>query len=199
MNWKIVFALLSFTLILGCGSKKNFIVLSPSEDGSVGALQIDNQQGSAVLDEEGKAIYIADENSAPSAPTAISITETEAVFQDALQVHPLMAESFLLYFQFNSKKLTEESQQRISEIHQAINARNSIDISIIGHTDRTGDDAYNQQLSLERAKAVYNILVADKIVGDDMTITYYGEGNPLIPTADNVAEPKNRRVEVMIR
>jgi len=46
---------------------------------------------------------------------------------------------------------------------------------------------------------VYNILVADKIAGDDMTITYHGEGNPLIPTADNVAEPRNRRVEVVVR
>lgn len=199
MNWKLVFTLLLCSFILGCGSKKNFIVLSPSEDGSVGALQIDNPKGSSVLDEKGKAIYIADENSAPSVPTAISITETETVFQEALQVHPLMPESFMLYFQFNSNKLTNESRQKISEIHRKIKQRNSIDVSIIGHTDRTGDDAYNQQLSLKRAKAVYNILVADNIAGDDMTITYHGEGNPLVQTADNVAEPRNRRVEVVVR
>ncbi len=199
MNWKIASALLSLTLILGCGSKDNFIVLSPSSDGSVGVLQIENEQGAAVLEEEGKAIYIADSRSKPSEPTDISGAETESFFKDALAVHPLMPQSFLLYFKFNSKELTAESLQKITAIRKSITEKNSLDITIIGHTDRTGEDSYNQQLSLKRAKAVYDILVEKTIRAEDVTIIYHGEGNPLIPTADNVAEPKNRRVEVMIR
>ena len=199
MNWKIVSVLLSFTLIIGCGSKDNFIVLSPSNDGSVGALQIENQQGASVLEEEGKAIYIANNTSTPSAPTDISDSETEAFFKHALTVHPLIPKSFLLYFEFNSKKLTEESLQKITDIQQSITERNSVDIAIIGHTDRTGEDEYNQHLSLQRARAVYDILINNTVRAENVTITYHGEGNPLIPTADNVAEPKNRRVEVMIR
>ena len=199
MNWKLLCVLFSCTLILGCGSKKNFIVLTPAEDGSVGALQVENPKGSAILDEEGKAIYIADKESAPSEPTAISGPELDTFFKEALQVHPLMPQSFLLYFRFNSNQLAEESQQKISEIQQAIKDRDSTDIEIIGHTDRTGSDAYNQQLSLKRAQAVQKILTGNGVNGDDITITYYGEGNPLIPTADNVSEPRNRRVEVMIR
>ncbi len=199
MNWKLLCILFSCTLILGCGSKKNFIVLTPTEDGSVGALQVENQKGSAILDEEGKAIYVADKESVPSEPTAISRPEIDAFFKEALQVHPLMPQSFLLYFLFNSNQLAEESQQKISEIQQAIKDRDSTDIAIIGHTDRTGSDAYNQQLSFKRAQAVQKFLTENDVNGDDITITYYGEGNPLIPTADNVAEPRNRRVEVMIR
>jgi len=199
MNWKILCVLFSCTLILGCGSKKNFIVLTPAEDGSVGALQVENQKGSAILDEEGKAIYIADKESAPSEPTAVSSPETDIFFKEALQVHPLMPQSFLLYFRFNSNQLAEESEQKISEIQQSIKDRDSTDIAIIGHTDRTGSNAYNQQLSLKRALAVQKFLTTNGVNANDITITYYGEGNPLIPTADNVSEPRNRRVEVMIR
>lgn len=199
MNWKTLFPLLSMILLIGCSSKENFIVLSPFEDGSVGALEIETKKGSAVLEEKGKAIYIASSNSKPSKPTPISEEETSSVFKQAVEVHPLEPISFLLYFKFNENSLTDQSQDLIPEILQAIQKRDSVDIALIGHTDRTGEDAYNQKLSLQRAKAVYTILEASGVQTENLAISYHGEGNPLIPTADNVAEPKNRRVEVVVR
>jgi outer membrane protein OmpA-like peptidoglycan-associated protein len=199
MNWKIVIILLSLALILGCGSKDNFIVLDPSEDGSRGALEIKTNKGSTVLEEEGMAVYVSDINSKPSAPTPISETEKREFFQDALRAQPLVPESFLLYFQFNSNKLTKESRLLIPAILESVGKRDSKDISVIGHTDRTGNDAYNQKLSLKRARAVYDILAAENVDSEDISINYHGEGNPLVPTADNVAEPRNRRVEVLVR
>jgi len=200
MNWKIVIVFLSFPLLMtGCGSKDNFIILSPSADGQVGALEIETEKGSAVLDEKGKAIFIGDRKSVPSEPTTLSQAETQALFQDALRVHPLMPQSFLLYFKHNSEQLTEGSQKLIPYILEAVQKRDSRDISIIGHTDRLGEDGYNRILSMERAQVVYDILRAQNVKGEEMTILYHGEGNPLIPTADDVAEPRNRRVEVMVR
>lgn len=200
MNWKTVFALLSLPLLAtGCGSKDNFIILSPSGDGQVGALEIETGKGSAVLDEPGMAIYVDDRESIPSEPTAISLAETQAHFQDALRVHPLMPRSFILYFQQNSEQLTDGSQQLVSAIVEEVRKRQSTDIAIIGHTDRVGDDSYNRILSMERAQVVYDLLRARDIKGEEMTILYHGEGNPLVPTADEVAEPRNRRVEVTVR
>ena len=199
MNWKSVIVLAAVILMTGCGAKENFIVLSPANDGSVGALKVATNKGSEVLSEDGKAIFIGDRNSSPSAPSPINQADTQLVFQDALRVHPLMPESFILYFQFNSNELTNESKKLISNILVAIKKRESRDISVIGHTDRTGSDDYNRKLSLERARLVYNILSSENINTEDMTILYYGEGNPLIPTADNIPEPRNRRVEVMVR
>lgn len=191
--------LLSIFLLSGCGSKENFIVLSPQEDGSIGALEIETKKGSAVLEEQGKAIYISSSNSAPSKPTPISEEETETVFGEAIEVHPLKPKSFILYFEMDKNALTDESQKQVVDIMAAIKERNSDDISLVGHTDRTGKDEYNEKLSLERAKAVFTILEKAGVKPDSMSITYHGEGNPLIPTADNVAEPRNRRVEVMVR
>ncbi len=199
MNWKNVLTLVAVVFIGGCGTKENFIVLSPAEDGSVGAIEIATDKGSQILKEDGKAVFIGGRNSLPSPPEAINKEDTQLVFQDALQVHPLMPESFLLYFKFNSNELTDESKKLIHAILAAINKRQSHDISVIGHTDRTGKDEYNRKLSLERAQLVYNILKGENINPEDMTIVYHGEGNPLVATADNIAEPRNRRVEVMVR
>jgi outer membrane protein OmpA-like peptidoglycan-associated protein len=200
MNWKIVFFLLSFPLLVsGCGSKENLIILSPASEGSVGALEVETGKGSAILDEEGKVMYIAGLSSLPSEPKEMSSAESQELFHDVLQVHPLMPQSFLLYFQHSSDALTEKSQKLIPAILEAVKKRQSKDIAIIGHTDRTGGEGYNRILSMERAQVVYDILRGQNIKGEEMTILYHGEANPLVPTADNVAEPRNRRVEVMVR
>ena len=52
---------------------------------------------------------------------------------------------------------------------------------------------------MDRAQVVYDILRAENVKEEELTILYHGEGNPLVPTADDVAEPRNRRVEVMVR
>jgi outer membrane protein OmpA-like peptidoglycan-associated protein len=77
--------------------------------------------------------------------------------------------------------------------------RNSADISINGHTDSAGDDAYNYKLSLRRAEHILRLLEKLGIDPDIVVTNSHGEGNPLVPTADNVYEPRNRRVEVIIR
>ncbi len=200
MNWKSLIVLAAIMLLFaGCSAKENFVVLSPADDGSVGALKVATDKGSGVLDEGGKAIFIGGHNSAPSTPAPISQEDTQRVFQEALQVQPLMPESFILYFQFNSNELTDASKNLIGNILEAIKKRQSRDISVIGHTDRTGSAEHNRTLSFERAQRVYDILRTENVSPEDMTISYHGEGNPLIPTANNVAEPRNRRVEVMVR
>lgn len=199
MNWKTLLLLLSVVLVFGCSSKENFVVLSPGPDGSVGSLEIETKKGSARLEEPGMAIYVADSNSAPSKPTPITEEETSTIFSQAIEVHPLMPKSFLLYFESGKNTLSERSQTTIPSILEAISERQSVDISVIGHTDRTGKDEYNQKLSLERAKTIFVMLESKGVLPEDMSITYHGEGNPLIPTADNIAEPRNRRVEVVVR
>lgn len=191
-----------FILLLltgGCARKENYIVLMSGTDGSTGVLSLETPDGTITLDEAGKAIVIEDADSLPAQTTDIDNELTNTDFAQALAVHPLMPQSFLLYFNFDSNQLTENSRQLLPGIKAAAEARANVDIAIIGHTDRTGDDDYNQKLSLQRAEVVFSLLKAEGIEEKAMKISYHGEGNPLIPTADNVAEPKNRRVEVVIR
>nr|CBX30406.1 hypothetical protein N47_Q17290 [uncultured Desulfobacterium sp.] len=183
----------------GCAGKENLIVLTPDANGTVGAIQFKNEKGSVVLDEPGKAIIAKDSQSPPSASTPIADADTQTIFREALSAKPLAPQSFILYFDFDSNNLTAESNKLIDDILQAIKERDSQDIPVVGHTDRAGNPDYNFSLSMQRATAVRDLLVNRGIKSEFIQISSHGEGNPLIPTADNVAEARNRRVEVVVR
>jgi outer membrane protein OmpA-like peptidoglycan-associated protein len=67
-----------------------------------------------------------------------------------------------------------------------------------GYTDSSGTPKYNQALSLRRANTVANELVKDGVARGEIDIKGFGETHPLVPTADGVREPQNRRVEIIL-
>ena len=97
------------------------------------------------------------------------------------------------------RKLSDESIHQLPEIISTISDRDVPDISVIGHTDRTASDGYNHQLSLRRANAIRNVIVAGGIDSQVIEVTGHGEYNPLVETLDDVNEPQNRRVEIIVR
>lgn len=175
------------------------VVLIPDPDGHVGQLVVANEGGQQVLNKKNQSVKVVDVKTSPGNVTTMSTEEIQATFADALAARPLPPVKFILYFIQGSDELTDESRTVLPEILQTIMSRNSNDIVISGHTDTVGDMEYNYKLSLERAQAIFKILVADGAVPAHIAVTSHGEGNPLIKTADEVAEPKNRRVEVTIR
>lgn len=199
MNRMGCFAVVLLLALVGCAGKENLIVLTPNAGGTVGTVELTNEGGKVTLDEAGEATLVRDCQTLPSPPVELSAAEREAIFHDALSAQPLAPQSFLLYFEFGSENLTAASQQLIDAILKSIRERDSQDISVVGHTDRAGDQEYNLTLSLARAKLVRDLLVARGVNADFIQLSSHGEGNPLVPTADNVAEAKNRRVEVMVR
>ncbi len=70
-------------------------------------------------------------------------------------------------------------------------------IAVTGHADRSGADAYNMALSQRRANAVRDALVRAGVPANRITTTARGESQPLVPTADGVREPQNRRAEIV--
>jgi outer membrane protein OmpA-like peptidoglycan-associated protein len=73
-------------------------------------------------------------------------------------------------------------------------------VAVIGHTDRVGSVAQNDALSLQRAERVRRDVAQQLgIAPDRIAAAGRGEREPLVETADEVAEPRNRRVEVTIR
>ena len=95
--------------------------------------------------------------------------------------------------------LKPESLKTLPEIITTIKKRNSVNMSVIGHSDTAGDKNYNLNLSKRRAAEVSNLLVDRGVRRESINITSHGEENPLIYTKDNVNEPLNRRVEVVVR
>ncbi len=87
----------------------------------------------------------------------------------------------------------------LPKIEQAINDRIPCDVNIIGHADSTGSKEYNINLSLKRARQVRQWLYNLDLNISTIIVESYGEEDPLIPTADGVPEPRNRRVEILVR
>jgi outer membrane protein OmpA-like peptidoglycan-associated protein len=184
--------------LTGC-SVRSMVVLIPDPDGNVGQLVVTNEGGQQILKEKNQSVLMTDRKTAPGKVTTLSSEEIHATFSDALAAQPLPPATFILYFLPDSNELTDESKAALSQIFQTIQQRGSTDIVISGHTDTVGAREYNYKLALERAQATSGILATNGAVLANITITSHGEGNPLIKTADEIAEPRNRRVEVVIK
>lgn len=75
----------------------------------------------------------------------------------------------------------------------------SASLDLVGHADRSGGDDYNQALSERRVSSVTDALGQQGIGSGRISGYGVGESDPAVPTADNVREPRNRRVVVTIR
>lgn len=192
-------SLLFCVFLSGCLTSGSMFVLMPDRDGKVGSITIENEAGSSTASSAGEAIFVSAPDAAPTPPKAMDTAQIKRVFDDALEAHPQAPEVYALYFESDSIALTRESFKLISGILSSIDQKKSLDISINGHSDRQGSDQYNMRLSMRRAKAVLRLLEDRGVDSSILHYDYHGEGDPLIPTADNVAEPRNRRAEVVIR
>ncbi len=185
-------------LIGACASPGGQIVLLDGEDGAAsGAIVVTNEQGSRTLDEPGKSLGLAEDEDVPAEP--VEQSEIEEDFARVLAAHPQKPRRFLIYFEFGTTRLTKESEALIPEIIAEVGRRAAPDIGVIGHTDTAGDADVNAALALERAKSIRDLVVFAGAFPDLIEVTSHGEENLLVLTADGVSEPKNRRVEVIIR
>lgn len=121
------------------------------------------------------------------------------VFGETLDTQPEPVAEFLLYFETGTDVLTPESEADLPAIIEAIQARDSQDISVVGYTDRVGNSFLNARLSEQRAAQVRDLLVAQGVESGWLEVRGMGEAFPRVETDDEVAEPLNRRVEVYVR
>ena len=184
-----------------CGSpERGTLVLLLAGDGdSVGKVSVSTPAGTQILDEAGEATRAADPEAAPSEPALMSSEEVEAIFGRALEAQPMRPAVFILYFKPASDDLDDDSIALLPDIIDAVNARDSVDTSVVGHTDTVGTREFNYRLSTKRAVKVRDILAEKGVDPAILHVTSHGEANPLVPTADETEEPRNRRVEVTVR
>ncbi|GGG45219.1 membrane protein [Caldovatus sediminis] len=107
--------------------------------------------------------------------------------------------TFLVFFDWDRADLTARARQIVAEAAQAARTQQVTRIEVAGHADRSGSAQYNQRLSQRRADNVAAELVRNGVPREQIVVTAYGETRPLVPTADGVREPQNRRVEIVLR
>ena len=175
----------------------DLIVVVPDRDGRVGTVVVSGAQGSTTLDRPYAAARV-EEGGKPET-RAVSRAEVNKIFGGAIAAQPLRPVSFLLYFQEGTDEYTPESRQAFEGVFAEIARRKAAEIAVIGHTDRVGKVEFNDALSLKRAERVRNDFRDRGIPEKSVSVAGRGEREPIVPTADEVPEPRNRRVEINVR
>jgi outer membrane protein OmpA-like peptidoglycan-associated protein len=193
----IVAALLSLALLSSCAEKrKELFVVFPNADGSSGAITVDDGQNKVLLNKP----YAAGEvRKAGVTSVPVDAGEANQVFASALSAQPRMPQHFVLYFKFDKDQLTPESAPQYHSVFEEIKVRPVYEVEVIGYTDSMGKLKYNQELSMTRAAAIRERLIHDGLDPKSISIAGRGPLDPIVPTADQVPEPRNRRVEITVR
>ncbi len=178
-------------------SRDDLYVLLPDQAGQTGALSVTHAEQAHVLDTPHAAAHIKEPGRLEK--RTITPEEVRQAFGPALAAQPPRPTSLTLYFLEGRDEFTPESQQLIQSVLAEIARRPAPEVIAIGHTDRVGTVQFNDALSLRRAARARDELVKAGVPVDRIQIEGRGEREPLIPTADEVPEPRNRRVEISIR
>jgi outer membrane protein OmpA-like peptidoglycan-associated protein len=112
---------------------------------------------------------------------------------------PAPSRSYLVFFDWDKATLSDRARQIISEAAANSTKVQYTRIEVNGYTDTSGSPQYNMGLSVRRAQAVAAELVHDGVPRNAISIQGFGQTHLLVPTADGVREPQNRRVEIIIR
>lgn len=173
------------------------VVVLPGPNGKVGTVVVERGGERVVLNQPFAASRIVG-GSPPQAQRLVE-AEVQRDFGSVLAALPGRPKSFLLYFLEGSDEFTPESLVELEQMLGELRQRGAPDVLVIGHTDRVGTEQFNDILSLQRAERVRTELVKLGIAEARVQIAGRGEREPLVPTDDEVAEPRNRRVEISVR
>lgn len=111
-------------------------------------------------------------------------------------VEPPISRTYIVFFDLEESRVTPDARAILAQAAQDARSGNAISIQVVGHADASGSDDYNYDLSQRRAEAVQMELSGMGVAHNTMDTVARGESDLLVPTADGVKEPQNRRVEV---
>ena len=186
-------------LLGACGTPATRVVLLPQEDGSASAVVVHTPRGEQVLSQPYQRATVA--RSARAAPTLDQVDPAQVRQEHAalFTLLPPPIQHYTLYFNTGGTALTAESQQLLPQLLGAAAARLGGEIVVVGHTDTKGVGPQNDALSLRRAQEVRQMLVQQGFPAYRIEAAGRGERDLAVPTADEVDEPRNRRVTVEVR
>ncbi len=184
-------------LMAGCASHNHsLVVVVPEKTGKVGTVVVNPGKDETRLDSAYAAARIDDDR---VEKTTLTDAQVQERFGAALAARPDRPVSFTLYFLEGRDEFSPESKSVVEAVFAEIARRKSAEIFVIGHTDRVGALDANDALSRQRANRVRSDLIARGIPANRISVAGRGEREPLVATDDEVAEARNRRVEISVR
>lgn len=127
---------------------------------------------------------------ATCAPTQVTATPAPAMTQ---------ARSFMVHFAHDSSALLAASRAVLRDVMTVFKTKDMTRVEVVGHTDTSGTNGYNDLLSQRRATVVRGALVDMGLPGDSVTQGSRGESQPTGNRGDGVEDASNRRAEIIVR
>jgi outer membrane protein OmpA-like peptidoglycan-associated protein len=193
---KLFAALAALAILAGCATPQ-LVAVVPAADGHIGAVVVKHRWSEQVLDTAYGAQRIGASGFADR--ETLTPAQVRETFGSTLAALPGRPTSYTLYFLEGRDELTAESLAELDKVFAEIKLRPLPDIVVIGHTDTVGNLAFNDRLSLARAERLREMLVGLGLPAERIDAAGRGKRELLIPTEDNVSEPRNRRVEINVR
>jgi OOP family OmpA-OmpF porin len=106
---------------------------------------------------------------------------------------------YLVFFDFDKAVITSGAESVLDAVAAEAKKRGATKVDVVGHTDSSGSNAYNERLAVRRANAVRDALAARGLDASGMNVDGRGERELLVKTADNVREPANRRAQISFK
>jgi peptidoglycan-associated lipoprotein len=175
----------------GC-SGEDFVAVVPEANGHVGAVVVESEGNKTLL-------HAAYAGCAGSKPVMTNAQEVNRFFGGALAARPMPPVSYEIFYNSGSVTLTPNALAAFDKVFAEIMQRKAAEVVVAGYTDTVGNPTANDRISLERAQTASKLLLARGLAPGAITVLGRGERNLLVPTKDQVAEEKNRRVEITVR
>lgn len=190
--------LLGLAALLGaCAAPATRVTLLPQASGAPSAVEVSTATGRQLVSQPYQVASVSQRGEVTlDATTPDKVREA---YPRLLALQPPAPERFVLQFEPGTSQLTAESQAQLATVVARAQARAGGEIIVTGHTDRQGSMEANDRLSLERATAVRALLVGQGFRPELIEAVGRGEREPVVPTEDEVIEPRNRRAEVLVR
>ena len=120
------------------------------------------------------------------------------VVTDLPAAEPMKPEDamYLVFFDFDKSVVGAGGQNVLDAVAEEIASRNLNVVRIVGHTDSSGSQSYNQKLAMKRSNAVRDELINRGVDAALIKVDGRGENELLVQTADDVREPANRRTQI---
>lgn len=163
------------------------------------AIDVSTDAGKVTIDQPYYSTTLRDSKQEPKRIEKVDPAIIVEKYGDVLNALPPKPHSFLFYFDAGTSEISQSSKEQSDEVIRILSLYAPASIEIIGHSDREGDAQKNYELALERARVVEAFLRDKKVDLERLNVVSHGENDPIVPTADGVAEPQNRRVEVFVR
>ena len=175
------------------------VTLLPGDDGRSTAIVVSGKGGDQVVSQPyQRATAWVDSQDAPS----LDQTDAQAVrseHSELFALRPPRPRQFNLLFDAGGTSLTPASLNTLDNVIADAMTRPGADITVTGYTDTRGNMADNDALSRRRAQEIRQLLVQRGFPADRIEAMGRGEREPAVPTADEVDEPRNRRVVIVVR